>query len=285
MTTRKNIFNNFNSPTEQKLYEDLVNEFVQIWGIDAVYLPRSSQSESGFDLLMGDDPTKKYTDNYTIEVYVQSVDNFEGGELFSKFGLSVKKQARFLMPNRAFLREVDGEYTRPREGDLLWLSNFRALFEIKFVDEEHFFYDFGKKDFYGFSLVCEKFRYNDEVIYTGITEIDDTVNALKFVYNYNMNAGGRGTYKLGETVIQSNTASATVIAWNKPTGLLQLGNIVGQFLDNAAIVGLTSNANWILYSSETLNSVNHLLSDNQGIANEANTVLNFSEHDPFAGSF
>src|ERR1700676_956801 len=130
MTTRT-IMNNFNSGADQRLMEDLFNEFVQTWGIDVAYIPRDSDSNTGFDLLFGDDPVKKFTNNYTIECYVQSVDNFEGGEFYSKFGLMVKKQAKFLMPNRAWKREVKGAYLRPREGDLMWLSNFGALFEIK----------------------------------------------------------------------------------------------------------------------------------------------------------
>ncbi|MEK9695656.1 MAG: hypothetical protein VW270_07800 [Candidatus Poseidoniales archaeon] len=63
------------------------------------------------------------------------VDEFEGEDLFTKFGIEVRKQVRFIMPNRAFKQRVPSEYKRPREGDILCLSNFKALFEIKFVNE------------------------------------------------------------------------------------------------------------------------------------------------------
>jgi hypothetical protein len=286
---------NFHSSADQKLHEDLFNEFVQTWGLDLVYIPRTSESNSGFDLLFGDDPTKSYTNSYTIECYVLSVDSFEGGELFSKFNLQVKKQARLLMPNRAFKREVQGVLTRPQEGDLIWMPNFRALFEIKYVNEEYFFYDFGKgaaapgdeNQFYGFELIIEKFRYNDETVTTGISEIDETINSIAYVYNFVMSGNtGNGTYTLGETVYQganlsSATCSAIVVSWDVPSGLLQLKTLQGLFTPGQTAVGANSAANWVVTSYAILDSINHLLSDNQDIETGANNYLNFTESNPF----
>ena len=144
------------------------------------YLPRTSQSS--VDLIFGDDPTKKFDEAYPVEVYVKNVDNFEGQELFSKFGLEIQHQMRFIMTTRAFKSRVPSRYARPREGDLVWLTNFQALFEIKYVNQQHFFYAFGNHNFYGFELVCERFRYSNENIDTGIIEIDDAVNTQTFAY-------------------------------------------------------------------------------------------------------
>jgi hypothetical protein len=294
--TTKNVFNWFKSKTTQKTYEDLLQTFTQTWGLDLIYIPRTSASNTGPDLLFGDDPTKTYTDYYTIEMFIQSVDQFEGGELFSKFGLQVKKQAKLLMPNRAWKREVQGALLRPREGDLIWAPNFRALFEIKYVDEEYLFYDLGKggadptaseTSFYGFQLTVEKFRYNDEVIDTGIQAITDTVNSLAYVYNFYLaNTSNTGTYSIGETVYQgANSASAnctaSVVEWNLPTATLQLKTVQGLFVPNVAIVGANSGASWILSSYDILDSVNHPLSDNDLIEVAANNYLNFQEDNPF----
>jgi len=282
--TVRNVFSNFGSGQEQKLYEDLANEFVQIMGKDMIYIPRMSDSASGPDLLFGDDPTKVYKTNYTIECYVQSVDSFEGGEIFSKFGMQVKKQARFLMPNRAFQREVAGAYSRPREGDLLWIPTFKALFEIKKVDEEYLFYDLNKTDFYAFSLIVEKFRYNDEKVITDVQEITDVVNRQAFAYQFVLAPGGSGTYSLGETVSQNTGATALVVSWNLPTQSLVLKQIQGLFLPNTSIIGVSSGANWRLVSYNQIQSVNDQLSNNQLIEQDANTVLNFSETDPLEGA-
>ena len=47
------------------------------------------------------------------------------------------------------------------------------LFEIKFVEHEKPFYQLQKN--YVYELRCELFRYGDEVIDTGVDEIDDTL--------------------------------------------------------------------------------------------------------------
>ena len=277
-------FNNFDSKPEQELYNSLINETIQIWGIDSFYLPRSSGSST--DLIFGDDPTKKFSASYPVEVYIKNVDNFEGQELFSKFGLEVQHQIRFLMTTDAFKRRVPSSYDRPREGDLLWLTNFQALFEIKFVNQQHFFYAFGQKKFYGYELVCERFRYSNEDVTTGITEIDDAVNTQIISYNFNMETGGTSTYQLGEAVYQGSslataTATATIVNWNLPSSTLQLKNIQGVFITNTAIVGANSGATYTLYSYDGLNNANALDDNNTELGVLADDILDFSESNPF----
>jgi len=277
-------FNNYDSKPEQRLYNDLINETIQIWGIDSMYIPRSS--ESHVDLIFGDDPTKEFEAAYPVEVYIKNVDNFEGNELFSKFGLEIQHQIRFLMTTDAFARRVPSTYSRPREGDLLWLTNFQALFEIKFVNQQHFFYAFGQKNFYGFELVCERFRYNNENVDTGITEIDDAINTQAITYQFEMVSNGYGTYQIGEQVYQganlaSATATATVVSWNLPTSFLELKQIHGLFTPNVSIVGASSGASFMLYSYDSLNNTNSLLDNNTELGQEADQILDFSEHNPF----
>jgi len=249
-----------------------------------MYIPRSTGS--AVDLVFGDDPTKRFDAAYPVEVYIKNVDNFDGNELFSKFGLEVQNQIKFLMTTDAFTRRVPSTYSRPREGDLLWLTNFQALFEIKFVNQQYFFYAFGQKKFYGFELVCERFRYNNEDVDTGITAIDNAINSQAITYNFQMVSQGVGTYQLGETVYQgvnltSATATATVVAWNLPTSFLELKQIQGLFQTNVSIIGETSNASYMLYSYDGLNNVNNLLDNNTDFGQEADLILDFSEHNPF----
>jgi Virus neck protein len=277
-------FNNFNSKGEQRLYEDLINETVKQWGIDSFYLPRTSDSQ--VDLIFGDDPTKKFDEAYPVEVYVKNVDNFEGQELFSKFGLEIQHQVRFIMTTKAFSARVPSKYSRPREGDLLWLTNFQALFEIKFVNQQYFFYAFGNQNFYGFELVCERFRYAEENVTTGIVEIDDAVDKVAIAYDFTMVSHGTGTYQIGEQVYQGNsfdtaTATATVVSWDLPTSILKLKQIQGLFLSNNSIVGNTSKANYMLYSFDGLNNVNNKLDNNSEFGILADDILDFSEHNPF----
>jgi hypothetical protein len=282
-----NYFNNFGAVGEQRLYEDLINEVVKQRGIDCYYLPRTSSS-ADIDLIFGDDPTKKFDEAYPVEIYIQTVDEFEGGELFSKFGLEVKKQARFLIPNRAYTKNVPSTYSRPREGDLIWMTNFKSLFEIKFVEEEYFFYTFGQKDHqYGFSVICEKYRYADEKITTGVESLDDSVNNMVTAYQFNMsNSSPIGTYELEEAVYQganlaSANATATVSDWDRPSRVLLLKHIKGTFVNNVRIYGANSGANFILSTSELQDDVNNKLDNNVDIRTEANTILDWQESNPF----
>jgi Virus neck protein len=277
-------FNNYNSKPEQRLYDDLINETIKIWGIDSFYMPRTSESQ--VDLIFGDDPTKKFDEAYPVEVYIKNVDNFEGNELFSKFGLEIQHQISFLMTTKAFSARVPSTYSRPREGDLLWLTNFQALFEIKFVNQQHFFYAFGNQNFYGFELICERFRYSNETVDTGIIEIDNAADAQVITYEFEMVSEGQGTYQIGEQVYQGSslseaTATAEVVSWNLPTSYLELKHIKGLFKANVSIVGASSNASYMLYSYDGLNNTNNLLDNNTELGQLADQILDFSEHNPF----
>ena len=277
-------FNNFNSRVEQNLYEDLINETIKQWGIDAFYMPRTSESE--IDLIFGDDPTKKFDEAYPVEVYIKNVDNFEGQELFSKFGLEIQHQMRFLITTRAFKARVPSKYYRPREGDLVWLTNFQALFEIKYVNQQHFFYAFGNQNFYGFELVCERFRYSNETVDTGIIQIDDAVNEQSFAYDFIMTTGGSGTYSLEEQVFQGSnvstaTATASVISWDAPTLTLRLKHIKGVFTSNVSVKGNASGANFVLDSYDNIDNKNDGLDNNVELGVEATQILDFSETNPF----
>ena len=278
-------FNNYNSVAEQRLYDDLINETIKQYGIDCFYMPRTS--ESTVDLIFGDDPTKKFDEAYPVEVYVKNVDSFEGNELFSKFGIEIQHQMRFLMTTRSFGQRVPSTYERPREGDLLWLTNFQALFEVKFVNQQYFFYAFGNKKFYGFELICERFRYSNEKVDTGITEIDTAVDSQAFTYAFNMNNDGTGpSYLVGETVYQgtdlaNSTSSAVVVSWNKPSLTLDLKDIKGIFTPSTIINGTQSGANYSLNNVDMLNNIHAHLDNNSEISAAANNILDFSEHNPF----
>lgn len=278
-------FNNYNSTAEQRLYEDLIGEVVHTYGIDANYIPR--ETGSSFDLIFGDDPTKKYDSSYPIAVYVQNVDGFQGGDLFSKFGLEIRKQVQFVIPHRAFKRGIPQNLTRPREGDLMWLRNFKRLFEIVYVDRDNFFYTFGKTGYYGFLVTCEVFRYSNEDLDVGVPEVDNIENTFGSVFEYTMNSGGTNTYTLNEQVYQganlaSATATAYVASWDKPTLKLNLKDIKGRFATGSAIVGVASNASFTLSSVNLFDNVNDGLDDNFEIESEADGgILDFTESNPF----
>ena len=70
-------FGNYNTSSEQKLYEDLMIEQIKIFGVECFYIPRVITSE---DSVFGEDDQSVYNTAYPIEMYVKDVDGFEGDE-------------------------------------------------------------------------------------------------------------------------------------------------------------------------------------------------------------
>ena len=94
-------FNHHGTDTpEQRLIENLTIESIKTYGIDVYYLPRTLNDE---DTLMGEDNTASYNSAHTIEMYIKTVDGFEGqGDFISKFGLQINDQITFTVARRRF---------------------------------------------------------------------------------------------------------------------------------------------------------------------------------------
>ena len=73
-------FNHLQNASEQNLHQDLIIESIKNFGIDNYYLPRQYVNE---DLLYGEDTISQFNQSHLIEMYVKSVDGFEGeGDFF-----------------------------------------------------------------------------------------------------------------------------------------------------------------------------------------------------------
>ena len=180
-------FNNFNSSMEKQLVEDLVAESIKIYGNDVYYCPATL---TNYDDIYGDDRLQEYNNAYLVEMYIRSVDGYEGDQVFlSKFGLEIRDQVTFSVAIRTFNEEVGvhENITRPREGDLIYLTlnpNRPQLLVVKYVNDRTIFYQLGGIQVY--DLVCETFEYSSERLNTGIAGIDD----IERNYSLNMNAYG-----------------------------------------------------------------------------------------------
>ena len=92
--------------------------------------------------------------------------------LMKQILLSPKRDLK--KPIAPFLAEQDEyELTRPKEGDLIFFPLGKRLFEIKFVEHEKPFYQLNQT--YVYQLNCELFEYEDEVIDTDVSAIDQVV--------------------------------------------------------------------------------------------------------------
>jgi hypothetical protein len=284
-------FNNYKSHGEQNLVEDLIVESIKIMGFDAYYLP--NDNEAARDLLYGEDPVKKFESAFPLEMYLSSdpTDYIGQKDVFSKFGLEIKDDVNVLVSRRSFQQRVpQNTFTRPREGDLVYvpfLNGTGELFEIKFTEQAKDFHTLGRVQPYFYELYLEKFKYSQEIIDTGVTDIDIVVTNNAYTQSLNTGAG-TGRYEIKETVYQSasltrNTATAVAIvqSWIPSSNTLTVTNIAGEFIDGVVIIGASSNARYTLTTFNPLEDHSYSETyDNEHIATSANSIVNFSEINP-----
>ena len=284
-------FNNYNSVAEQRVLEDLIVESIKIMGFDGYYLP--NDNDIARDLLFGEDPVKKFQSAFPLELYLSNSLDYDGEkEFFSKFGLEIKNNVNVIVSKRSFQQRVpQNVFQRPREGDLIYvpfLNGTGELYEIKFADQDKDFHTLGRRVPYFYELQLEKFKFSHELISTGVQEIDDAGTFSSYTIQLNV-AAGTGTYQNKEIVYQaldSTEANATVVAvvqeWNKKANTLNVTNIAGEFIPNRNIIGASSNASYLLANFDPLkDNVRDESSDNYIIENQANSIIDFSETNPF----
>ena len=172
MANRSVFFNNFQSSQEQDLIEDLIIESINIYGIDAYYLPKTY---GDYDFLYGEDDLGTFKEFYTVPMYINTVEGFGGeGDFLSKFGVEQRDTMTMSVARWTFEQEVGNEskanIARPREGDVIYFPLNKKLYTINFVEHEPVFYQMGALQFY--ELRLEMFEYAGERLNTGLHEID-----------------------------------------------------------------------------------------------------------------
>jgi hypothetical protein len=230
-------FNNFHSSREQQLLEDLIIESIKIYGQDMLYIPRNIES---FDELYTEDDQSSYTKAYPIEMYIKSVDGFEGDGVFlSKFGLEIRDQVTFTVAKRIFEEEIkhDSNQLRPTEGSLIYFPLNAKLFQIKYVNYKPFFYQLGALQTY--DLVCELFEYSGQVVDTGYEEVDIIQkNYSTNIFDYSL------LTEDGKMLIAED--GATILNESYEIGGLNSGedtNIIQETQENGVETDQQSNAN------------------------------------------
>ena len=280
-------FNHHGTDTpEQRLIENLTIESIKTFGIDVYYLPRTLNDE---DKLMGEDNTASYNSAHTIEMYIKTVEGFEGqGDFISKFGLQINDQITFTVAKRRF-RELgmtsDGRANLPHEGDLIFFPTTSALFQILFVEDEAIFYQTGQLQSY--DMLCEMFTYSDQSFNTGIETIDEIERQHSYSIDFTMNTGS-GNYTIGEQVYQGTSLAAATVKgevarWNAADKVLTLMNMTGNFSGTVNIIGDSSDASYSITSFDAQESAadTQATQTNAEIEAAADAIIDFTEGNPF----
>ena len=283
-------FNNYDDKSEQRLIEDLIVESIKIMGFAAYYIPISNPEER--DILFGEDPLKKFKAAFPIEMYLSTALNYEGDrDMFTKFGLEIRNEASVILSKRSFSQRIPGQISRPREGDLVYIPVINGvgnLMEITFTDHTKDFFMLGRKLPYFYELKLEQYRFAQDVIDTGVEEIDSIVQDVAYTIDLSMH-NGSGNYELREVVFQSPdgtyancTSYASVQSWDAPNQILSVTYIKGEFIDGEIIYGQNSEAEWSLISYNPLDvTVKNDTYDNNFINIKGSNLTDNSEHNPF----
>lgn len=274
---------------EQNLYEDLINESIQIRGHDIYYILRESRDK--IDFILGEDPTSKFEDIYKMEVYVQNVKTFDGDEDYiSAFGLEIRDNIKFLLTGRTFERMIPSNIAvRPREGDLIYSTLLNKMFEITFVKNDPIFYSLGRRSIdrgYIYELSCETFKYSHEKIDTGIKEIDEILRQVGYIQELFLDTG-IGEYIIGEEVYTGNTletatSKGKVVDWNPINKVIKIGEITGEFSSNTILIGNSSLSKHTIIDYDKLeNQSRENIIDNLLFEQESNNSIIKTEINPF----
>jgi hypothetical protein len=291
-----NVYFTHGTKNEQYLVEDLIIESLRMYGNEVMYIPRTLVSK---DNILGEDRLSQFKSAFPIEMYFENVDSFGGqGAFIQKFGLMVEQSATLVVARRRWDMFV-GRYgttqlpNRPNEGDLIYFPLSKGLFEIKFVQHQDPFYQLGK--LYVYKLQIELFQYASENIDTGIAAID-TFESLK-TFNTNTTRNPHGEIvKVTITDGGSGYTNATVSLVSSAgygavlTPVITNGVITSITIDNAGsgyqvspVINITGDGVGALATCEVEINIDKTDSfgDNNKFKQEASTVLNFDETNPF----
>ena len=268
---------------EQTLAQDLADEQIKLFGTDIYYLPRTILKDNTLDDII----YSKYQSQFQVEMLLQNVEGFGSpSEFISKFGIRITDEVKFIVSSRRW-DQVEAQYNptltvpgRPNDGDLLYFPLTKDIYEIKFVERETPFYQFGKIQF--LILTAEIYEVGNDDISTGIAEIDEIETLFSSAIALTFGVGGTGDFDIGETVTGSTTGvEAEVKSWDPTTRILQVINRTGTFATGEAVTGDVSGAVWVVGTFDTLNNTNSEYDQNREIEDSADNIVDWTENNPF----
>ena len=266
---------------EQDLAQDLVDEQIKLFGSDIYYLPRTIFKDTTLDDII----YSKFENQFQVEMLLVNVQGFgDQSEFISKFGLRITDEVKFIVSSRRWDQTSDGyDLTvigRPNEGDLLYFPLTEDLYEIKFVERESPFYQFGKLQFY--VMTAEIYEVGNDQIDTGVGEIDEIETLFSSAIGITMAVGGTTDFTVGETVTGSvSNETGEVKSWDSVNRILQIINRTGTFATGENITGDDSGAVWTVATYSTIENTNSEYDQNAYIEQEADELIDWGERNPF----
>jgi len=232
------------SKSEQGLLQDLINESLRMYGVDVYYLPRQYVTKKP---IIKEVIESEFNFAYPIEAYVDSYEGYGGqGTILSKFGIQELDDLTIIISRErwetyisSLIKNIENIEisNRPKEGDLIYFPYGNRLFEIKYVEHEKPFYQLRKN--YVYELRCELFRYENEIINTGLDFIDNPDGGGYDGDGTNDNIDDRPQYSVTQTIQLVGLGMTATAYTNIVNGGVRFVTITnrGSGYTNAPIVG------------------------------------------------
>ena len=204
------------SKGEQGLMQDLITESIKMYGVEVHYMPRLYLGEN---TVIKENIVSAFRNALPIEMYLQNYEGWEGQSVeLSKFGIESKdeiilevSQERYELYIQPLIERIPNIKlsSRPKEGDIIYFPLGDVLFEIKNVKRDKPFYQLQKN--YIYELTCELFRFEDEVIETGIDEIDDEIVDLGYQATFTLTGAGTSASAITSYTNQNSSVQSITI--------------------------------------------------------------------------
>ena len=285
----KNTYFRHGTRNEQMLQQSLVDEFVKMFGLDILYIPRKVIAQ---DTILNEEIISEFDDAYLTYAYLENNEGFQGaGDILTKFGIRSTDEITLTLSRQMFTdfiavqMEAESDIlvgSRPQEGDLIYFPLTSNLFEVKFVEHEKQFYQFGA--LYTYELKCELFEYANETAGGDIFESQkDEGFIIKYYYD---RASLNGEPTLGEMVTGSVTGvTAMINEWNPDGAYVELRTFTtsdtnSEFKIGETLLGDNSGFSINISSFDELD-IKDAYASNIEFEIEADGILDFTEINPF----
>ena len=271
------------------LQQSLVDEFVKMFGLDILYIPRKLISR---DTILNEEVISQFDDAFLTYAYLENTEGFQGaGDILTKFGIRSTDEITLTISRQLYEDFLAIQMTgvdeivvgdRPSEGDLIFFPLTSNLFEIKFVEHEKPFYQFGK--LYTYELKCELFEYSNETAGGDIFESqEDEGFVVKYYYDSSTLSGEPS---LGEMVTGSITGITSMInQWDPAEAWIELrafnaNSNYNTYQVGETLTGVKSGFSINISSFDELD-MEDAFASNIEFENTGDDILDFTERNPF----
>lgn len=281
----KNTYFRHGTRNEQILQQSLVDEFIKMFGQDILYIPRKLVRK---DTVLNEEIISEFNDSFLTYAYFENFEGFAGnGDILTKFGIRSTDEVTLSLSRQIFqdfiavqMIGVEGIEvgSRPQEGDLIYFTLTDNLFEVKFVEHESPFYQFGS--LYTYQLKCELYEYQNE---TAGTDIFATQEDEGFIIKYYYDVGGiTGEPTMGEMVVGSSASAPTAMInmWDPDKRFIELRSHSGEFSVGETLTGQESGFTINISSFDELD-IKDTYAQNLEFEDFGDEILDFTETNPF----